>query len=62
MQQFLLQVARGSALRSARLPVNLIGSSISYVNRLIGSPITSQSTLGVCGEWDGVHYIAFFSL
>jgi syntaxin 5 len=33
-----------SALRSARLPVNLIGSPISYANRLIGSPITSQST------------------
>ena len=35
-----------SALRSARLPVNLIGSPINYVNRLIGSPITSQSTGG----------------
>ena len=33
-----------SALRTARLPVNLIGSPISYANRLIGSPITSQST------------------
>ncbi len=33
-----------SALRSARLPVNLIGYPINYVNRLIGSPITSQST------------------
>jgi hypothetical protein len=33
-----------SALRSARLPVNLIGSPINYANRLIGSPITSQST------------------
>jgi hypothetical protein len=32
------------ALRSARLPVNLIGSPIKYTNRLIGSPITSQST------------------
>ena len=35
---------RRSALRSARLPVNLIGSPISYANRLIGSSITSQST------------------
>ena len=34
----------GSALRSARLPVNLIGSPINYASRLIGSPITSQST------------------
>ena len=33
-----------SAFRSARLPVNLIGSPINYANRLIGSPITSQST------------------
>ena len=33
-----------SAVRSARLPVNLIGSPINYANRLIGSPITSQST------------------
>ena len=33
-----------SALRSARLPVNLIGSLINYANRLISSPITSQST------------------
>jgi hypothetical protein len=33
-----------SALRSARLPVNLISSPINYANRLIGSPITSQST------------------
>ena len=32
------------ALRSARLPGNLIGSPINYANRLIGSPITSQST------------------
>ena len=31
-------------VRSARLPVNLIGSPINYANRLIGSPITSQST------------------
>ena len=36
-----------SALRSARLPVNLIGSPINYANRLIGSPITSQSTARV---------------
>jgi hypothetical protein len=35
---------RSSALRSARLPDNLIGSPINYANRLIGSPITSQST------------------
>ena len=35
-----------SALRSARLPVNLIGSPINYANRLIGSPISSQSTGG----------------
>ena len=34
-----------SALRSARLPVNLIGSLISYGNRWIGSPITSQSAV-----------------
>ena len=33
-----------SAVRSARLPVNLIGSPINYANHLIGSPITSQST------------------
>ena len=32
------------ALLSARLPVNLIGSPINYANRLIGPPITSQST------------------
>ena len=37
-----------SALRSARLPVNLIGSPINYANRLIGSPITSQSTAPAC--------------
>ena len=37
-----------SALRSARLPANLIGSPISYANRLIGSPITSQSTGSAC--------------
>ena len=34
-----------SALRSARIPVNLTGSPISYANRLFGSPITSQSTV-----------------
>ena len=34
----------GGALRSVRLPVNLIGSPINYANRMIGSPITSQST------------------
>ena len=33
-----------SASRSARLPVNLIGSPINYANLLIVSPITSQST------------------
>ena len=33
-----------SALRSARLPVNLTGAPIKYANRLIGSPITPQST------------------
>jgi hypothetical protein len=33
-----------SALRSARVPVNLIGSPITYANRLISSPITSQSS------------------
>ena len=37
-----------SALRSARLPVNSIGSPINYANRLIGSPITSQSTGRAC--------------
>ena len=39
-----------SALRSARLPVNLIGSPINYANRFIGSPITSQSTGGHAGR------------
>ena len=34
---------RRSDLRSARLPVNLIGSPVNYANRLIGSPITSQA-------------------
>ena len=33
-----------SALRSARSPVNLTSSPIHYANRLIGSPITPQST------------------
>jgi hypothetical protein len=33
------------ALRSARLSVNLIGSPTNYANRLIGSPITSKSTV-----------------
>ena len=34
-----------SALRSARLPVNLFGYSLySYANLLIGSPINSRST------------------
>jgi hypothetical protein len=55
---FLLQVRRPhcphrayiSALRSARLPVNLIGSPINYANRLISCPITSQST--------GVHVLS----
>ena len=40
-------VCRGgaaSALRSARLRVNSIGFPINYANRLIGSPITLQST------------------
>ena len=35
-------------MRSARLPVNLIGSPINYANRLIGSPITSKSTGEQC--------------
>lgn len=33
-----------SALRSARLPVNLIGSPLIFASRVIGSPINSQST------------------
>ena len=45
--------AGASALRSARLPVNLIGSPIKYANRLIGSPITSQSTAYAQCEADG---------
>ena len=39
-----------SALLSARVPVNLIGSPINYANRLIGSLITSQSTALGCGS------------
>ena len=38
------QAGRSSAVLSARLPVNLIGSPIIYANCLIGSPITLQST------------------
>ena len=34
-----------SALRSGRLPVNLIGSPINYANRLIGSPINYANRL-----------------
>ena len=34
---------QASALRSARLPVNLIGSPINYANRLIGAPINSAN-------------------
>ena len=34
-----------SALRSARLPANLIGSPINYANRLIGSPIKYANRL-----------------
>ena len=37
----LVKVRAPSALRSARLPVNLIGSPINYANRLIGSPVSS---------------------
>jgi hypothetical protein len=41
--------AQVSALPSVRFPVNLIGSPINCANRLIGSPITSQSTgSGAC--------------
>jgi hypothetical protein len=43
----LISITAASALRSARLPVNLIGSPVNYANRLIGSPINSQSTDGV---------------
>jgi hypothetical protein len=39
----LLPLPLPSALQSARLPVNLIGSPINYANRLIGASITSQS-------------------
>ena len=34
-----------SALSSARLPVNLIGSPINYANRLSGSPINYANRL-----------------
>ena len=40
----LISITAASALRSARLPVNLIGSPVNYANRLIGSPVNSQST------------------
>jgi hypothetical protein len=43
-------VRQYSALRSARLPVNLIGSPINYSDRLIGSSITSQSTAPVASD------------
>lgn len=43
----LQSVTPGSALRSARLPIKLIGFPINYANRLIGSPMTFQST----GAW-----------
>ena len=49
----------GSALRSARLPVNLIGSPINYANRLIGSPITSQSTSARGPELLMVHALMY---
>ena len=64
-----LDAPQVSALRSARLPVNLIGSPINYANRLIGSPITSQSTVstpparihwlshhGCAGSGRGLHF------
>ena len=38
-------MAHRSALRSALLSVNLIGSPINDANRLIGPPITLQSTV-----------------
>ena len=39
-------------MRSARLPVNLIGSPINCANRLIVSPITSQNTAQEdSGQW-----------
>lgn len=40
----LLECHRCSAFRSARLPVNLIGSPVNHANRLFESSITSQST------------------
>ena len=43
-RQVELQRLWPSVLRSARLPVTLIGSPINYANCLIGTPITSQST------------------
>ena len=43
--RLLIESRAVSALRSARLPVNLIGSPINYANRLIGSLIISQSTV-----------------
>ena len=39
-----------SALRSARFPFNMIGSPMNHANRLIGSPITSQSTDHMCAK------------
>ena len=52
-----------SALRSARLPVNVIGSPINYANRLIGSPITSLSTaLGCRAETDSTGSVSFTEL
>ena len=44
-----------SALRSARLPVILIGSPIDYANRLIGSPVNSQSTAGGAAAPGSMH-------
>ena len=44
-----IQVRRDRALRSAHLPVSLIGSPINFANRLIRSSITSQSTGGASG-------------
>ena len=56
----------GSALRSARFPVNLIGSPISYANRLIGSPITSHLQSGSapvrwpqCAMHQALNYFGF---
>ena len=45
---WLWEASSRSALRSARLAVNLIGCPINYANRLIGSSITSQSTEQPC--------------